>query len=417
MPSDERAQIVTYGNASVKIYERGDGRQAITWREGGKSHRTTRADLTDAEKFAKAKARHLDATTGQRWITPLQHERLAWLEKLAGGSANVPLLLQRLQGAHDALGSLERLDEAARYFVTHGPCDTKRVTVTAAAAIVVDEYREQSPDSMEDIRKELALFTRDHPDLPLLDLTAEILRPYIRRAIRTDALSKRSIRNKINRWTTFFNRCRTLNLWPKERTNPSAEFKKPRKDDKAPPIFTPQQGRQLLQLVIEKKRQYLPYLVVAGWLGPRPSECMRMRKKHFDFPHHLLHLPVAVVGKTARERWMQIPPEHSKIIEQVLALESHGKLVGKGKLFRYNSQEHISQTARENGIPWAPDVLRHSFITYRLQVVKNIDDVAEESGNSPKIIRDSYRRPIPPGWGKQWFDLLLEIPTLLAADA
>jgi hypothetical protein len=57
---------------------------------------------------------------------------------------------------------------------------------------------------------------------------------------------------------------------------------------------------------------------------------------------------------------------------------------------------------------WPQDVLRHSYITYRLQVLKNIDVVAEEAGNSPREIRDSYKRPIPPGVGEKWFAVVDE---------
>jgi integrase len=406
MPDDGSGKLVKYGSAQVHLHQRSDGRTAVWWRENGKIQRTTRKDEASAAAFARSKAKNLDAATGKRWITPMQHERLAWLEKLAGGESGITPLLASIERVQNTLGGLHRLEEAANYFTTHGPADTKRSTVDEAAAIVVEEYRDQSPESMEEIRRELAIFTRDQPNFPLLDLTAEILRPYIRKS----TLSKRSIRNKITRWNTFFNRCRTLNLWPKERTNPTAEFKKPRKDDKAPGIFTPEEGRKLLELVVEHKSQYLPYLVVAGWLGVRPSECMRLRKKHFDFKHHLLHLPVEVVGKTARERWMKLDPELSPIIQRVLEGETHGKLTKTGKLFRYNSQDHISAIARKHGLNWIPDILRHSFITYRLQIVENIDKVAEESGNSPAIIRASYRRPIPPGWGKEWFSLLKEIP-------
>jgi hypothetical protein len=43
------------------------------------------------------------------------------------------------------------------------------------------------------------------------------------------------------------------------------------------------------------------------------------------------------------------------------------------------------------GVNWKHNALRHSFITYRIAEVKNVDKVALESGNSPDIIFQHYR--------------------------
>ncbi len=42
--------------------------------------------------------------------------------------------------------------------------------------------------------------------------------------------------------------------------------------------------------------------------------------------------------------------------------------------------------AKDLGMRWPQNVLRHSFISYRLAQVKNVQQVALEAGNSPAII-------------------------------
>jgi len=51
------------------------------------------------------------------------------------------------------------------------------------------------------------------------------------------------------------------------------------------------------------------------------------------------------------------------------------------------------------------NILRKSFISYRLAVTQNIAQVAEEAGNSPSVIRSNYKRPIPQAEGQRWFNL------------
>lgn len=73
----------------------------------------------------------------------------------------------------------------------------------------------------------------------------------------------------------------------------------------------------------------------------------------------------------------------------------------------YKSSEILTKDARERGVveTWPPDVLRHSFCSYRLAEVQNIGQVSEEAGNSPDIIRRHYRRPIPKARAKDYFEI------------
>jgi hypothetical protein len=62
--------------------------------------------------------------------------------------------------------------------------------------------------------------------------------------------------------------------------------------------------------------------------------------------------------------------------------------------------------ARAVGIEWPRNVLRHSFITYRIAKVKSADQVALEAGNSPDIIFKHYRELATEEVADQWFGIL-----------
>jgi hypothetical protein len=58
------------------------------------------------------------------------------------------------------------------------------------------------------------------------------------------------------------------------------------------------------------------------------------------------------------------------------------------------------------GIEWPRNVLRHSFITYRIAKVKSADQVALEAGNSASIIFKHYRELATEDAADQWFGIM-----------
>lgn len=80
----------------------------------------------------------------------------------------------------------------------------------------------------------------------------------------------------------------------------------------------------------------------------------------------------------------------------------------KVKCCGFRSREFLSVLARDSGIceVWPADVLRHSFCSYRIAVVKSLEQVATEADNSPGILKSNYRRPLRHEDGIAWWDLL-----------
>ena len=54
---------------------------------------------------------------------------------------------------------------------------------------------------------------------------------------------------------------------------------------------------------------------------------------------------------------------------------------------------------------WKTDILRHSYGTYRLPILKSADALALEMGNSPAVIFRHYRRPMTEAEAQKYFDL------------
>ena len=66
----------------------------------------------------------------------------------------------------------------------------------------------------------------------------------------------------------------------------------------------------------------------------------------------------------------------------------------------------MSALARALKIGWPHNVLRHSFISYRIATVKSAAQVALEAGNSPSIIFKHYRELTTEDQADQWFAIV-----------
>jgi hypothetical protein len=52
---------------------------------------------------------------------------------------------------------------------------------------------------------------------------------------------------------------------------------------------------------------------------------------------------------------------------------------------------------------WKHNALRHSFISYRVAKIKNVNEVAMEAGNSPDLIFKHYRELVTEKEADAWF--------------
>jgi integrase len=395
-------EVVSYGGSSVALHLRGNGLIALRWREDGKWRTTTRQTLEDAKKWARKKAFALDQASGAQWVTPAAKEQLEWLRRLAGGAEGVPGMLSHLEAALGVAKDAGRLAEAARWFMAQGGAEMQQVTVRVAVADFLGEYEKKHPAiTVRGPRSEMKAFVVRHGGVMLEAITPGMLGEHIARG----GAGKRTQQNRHAYWTLFFNWAVRGNRWPRATPPPIAHVTRKKPDKVAPVVFLPEEGRKLLAAVSAKEPQHLAYLIIAGWLGCRPSECVRLLWTDLDEEQGLLHVRAEVARKVAAERWVPVPVGVMKLL--VACREAVKKQAGKrGHICRVKAQNVVSEVARRAGLTWSIDVLRHSRITYRLQELHDIGRVAEESGNSPSEIRASYKRPIPPGRWVQWMAAL-----------
>ena len=160
-------------------------------------------------------------------------------------------------------------------------------------------------------------------------------------------------------------------------------------------IYTPTELRALLAAA---PGWFRPALAIQAFAGLRSAEVLRLDWKHVQLDSGHIEI-IARRTKVAR-RLAPIPAN------LVLWLAAPAK--SAGKVFPQplqDFQEMEANTARAAEIPWKPDALRHSFVSYRMAQTSDVGRVALESGHSPSGIFKHYRALASEMDARQWFSI------------
>lgn len=180
-------------------------------------------------------------------------------------------------------------------------------------------------------------------------------------------------------------------------------------DDPEPPpvkirIWTPD---QLVKLLSRTLSNMIPFTVLQSFAGIRheelnPEECEVDKRPldwlDFDWKEKLIEI-TEDTGKTGA----RLVPMSDNLVAW---LKPHAK--PRGPVCELsNTSNALWRAKKRAGLPTGKNesrnVLRKSFGSYRLAVVKHIGQVADEMGNSPAKIKSNYRKPRSEAEGKRWF--------------
>jgi integrase len=410
-------RTIVFGSGKLRIRERPGGFYDLTWRELGSQRKTTKSGEENALKWAGVKVKELDAGSGRQWVQRGESDVLEAMRRIAGEEDGaVRRLIEDVKGAMKWLDGAADLTTAARWYAENGPLKIERTTLAQAVARFLAEYKDGSKETHRTFSQELESYV----DLPgnaallLLDLDEPRLTRWTNRKVNggKDAPAERTVDNRMTTWITFLNRCRDWNLIPDGRKHAGDLLRRPVVPEAGKAIFEVSQGKALLAAVREhdaetdrKGKQLEAYLLIGGWLGLRPSEIQRITWQSFNWKRRYCHVTPAVAQKNSSERYIPMDERLANRLHQLFV--DSGK-PAKAKCCAFRSREFLSVLARAKGIceEWPTDVLRHSFCSYRIAVVKSLEQVATEADNSPAILKSNYRRPLMHEDGLHWWDLL-----------
>jgi integrase len=141
--------------------------------------------------------------------------------------------------------------------------------------------------------------------------------------------------------------------------------------------------------------ELIPYLTIAAFAGLRSAEIQRLDWS--DIALEDGHITVAASkAKTASRRSV---PIQSNLKAWLMPYFTKSGPVVQFK----NLPKQLGWLAKDAGIKWKKNALRHSFCSYRLAIVQDSAKVAYEAGNSSDIIFRHYHQLVRPAAAKSWF--------------
>jgi integrase len=287
------------------------------------------------------------------------------------------------------------LIEAARFYEKHNLRGIKRENVALAVdeMIAAKSTKGVSDVYLADLRYRLGAFREAfHCDVNAIspdDVAAffENLR-----------LSPRSHNNFVRMLRTFFVFAQKHG-WLSEEVDLLERVEK-RSEKRTPvEIFMPS---ELTEILGNASQEVAPCIALAAFAGLRSAEILRLDWSDVERRPGFIEV-AAHKAKTAARR---IVPVADNLGKWLAVAPRNGERIWR--LTKDQFYKAMIRAARNAGIAWKHNALRHSFISYRLAEIQDVNRVALEAGNSPQMIFRHYRELVTPQQARTWFAIAPE---------
>jgi len=391
--------VVKRGSCSVRIYrdQKPEGTYyRVAYNLGGKRHRLCFSNLQEATNEAEAKASQLSRGD-------VDAAQLSGKDRLEYGRAKdavkefaVPLDAVAIEysEARKLLDGVPFIDAARFYARHHGKGIKRKSVVQAVDEMIAAKQRKGVSDVyVRDLRYRLGVFKEAfHCDVNAV--TPDDVATFF------DGLrfSPRSHNNFLCALRTFF-RFAQKHDWLSKEVDLLSRVEKRNVKPTPVEIFTPKEIGGLLKAA---SPQIAPCIALSAFAGLRAEEIMRLDWQ--DIERHPGFIEIAAhKAKTATRR---IVPIVDSLLRWLALAPRNGERVwphGKDNFFKA-----IRRAADNANITWKQNALRHSFISYRIAEIQDVNRVALEAGNSPQMIFRHYRELATPEQAKTWFAIAPE---------
>ena len=195
------------------------------------------------------------------------------------------------------------------------------------------------------------------------------------------------------------------------RENPVLKTAKVKPDHAAPGILT---ATEIAAMLTEADAKIVPAIALAAFAGLRDAEIGRMTWDRVDLVGG--HVKVdAEIAKTSSRRLIPISKNlrawltpYARATGEVRPSQRISyPLYRKARRAALTTIEEAGDVA-PNLAAWPHNALRHSYASYRMALVANAAQVAEECGNSVQIMKQHYRELVTKIEAKTWFTVLPE---------
>lgn len=275
--------------------------------------------------------------------------------------------------------SLIALAEAYSQKVKHHSANTEQIGVAVAAFLIEKEHAEgRSPETVRNLRTRLWRWINRAGIATIGDLTREKIEPLRTGSSRAGKLLEaQTRRNDLAAVSAF---CSHLLDRRKIDHHPLKGLRRPHVPWKPPAIFTTEEcGRLLGAARAMEYDDVLGTVAVMLFAGLRPSELEHTRIFYGARP------VVRVEGGKLRGRANRIVALGPAAVAWLKAAGSPARV---GEMTKH-ARNRLMAAA---GLTWKVDILRHTCISNRAEIVNNDGQLAKDAGTSEAMIARHYRR-------------------------
>jgi integrase len=415
--------VIRNGDVAVKIYKnrgnvRGENFQSFLLSYYANGTRQLRRFVNfnkanaEATRIAEQKAQGaLGAAALSAKDRVSLEQALALLARNEGhANASVSRLVEIVRDHATARASLlagVTLTDAAQFYKQKHPANMPRKTVAEVVAEFIADRRSAgcSAVHVNDLEIRLGQFSKAFA-LPIIAVNAPSVQQWIygmKNQKNGKATSPRTKENMLRQIVSLFNFARRQKYVPAELALELSEISTPRKQPAPIGIYTPDEMRSI---IAEADAVIIPALAIAAFAGLRLAEVSRLDWRDVRLAEKLIVVS-AENAKTAARRLVPISDNlaawlapHVKRSGPLNPCEENLQNVGNALGDRFE------RAAARAKVTWKRNGFRHSYISYRVAVLKDVPAVALECGNSPEVIFSNYRALATDAEAKSWFSIL-----------
>lgn len=398
---------VRHGSVTVRIYHTPHGGYdgyTVDSHYNGKRERfkrsTLKAAMTKADEVAKKIA------NGEAATIKLAAHEVQLIERMREQSKTLGRSLEGfvddcLEGA-TILGKSATMTESARFYFKKNCVVIKAKKISEIADELIAEKKRDGVSERYIVRLNYALkkFKADF-DSPLSEISGNDINSWLGK-MDLGPVTRNGIRATIGVLVSF---AKLRGYAPKD-WNELDCIAKARVLPGEITIFSPEELSKILGASDREKQ--LPFVLLGAFAGVRHAEIKRLTWENIKWDSGYIEISAAA-AKRVRGVTRRLIPITPNLMEWLLPYRKH-----RGPIcIRATMEDQIETVVKESGVIWKKNALRHSFISYRMAIVKSAAQVALEAGNSPKIIFSNYRELVTEAEAKKWFSITptLEIVT------
>lgn len=180
----------------------------------------------------------------------------------------------------------------------------------------------------------------------------------------------------------FFNFC-VKRDWMTD--NPLAKYDLIKVRESETNFFSVDEVQIILSLIKEDTyKALMPYIILMLLCGLRNEETRRLKWEKLNFQSDHVYIRIdADVAKTNSRRIIQTTDAATRLLNYCLEQNLT-------ELRPRNFRKRFDKLKAATGLDWRPNILRHTFGTYRYALSENAEATSKKMGNSPTVLKKYY---------------------------